>query len=112
MRGKPTDAVRDGGLSRPEAGPLLVRNVRGELVIAAHIVFDRLWKDEKSEGRRMWMRRMAYAWLAERLGLNEMTCHFSVMSHADLERSITLCRQMDAKAIGCWAARRKNRPPG
>ena len=40
-----------------------------EAKIAAHAVFDPLWKSGKMT------RRNAYAWLATRLGINQAQCH-------------------------------------
>lgn len=78
---------------------------------SAHKVFDRLWdgsfKYRRDDGlrRRAVSRRMAYAWLAEQLGIPGEDCHFSRMNQTLLRRSIGLCRGTTPRDIGYWAQR-------
>jgi hypothetical protein len=66
-----------------------LRSLRQE----AHRVFDVLWK-EKAVRAGMpprQARTLAYAWLAEQLGLPPEACHMAKMREADVRRVIEIC---------------------
>ncbi len=52
---------------------------------AAHAAFDPLWKKGQQH------RSTAYAWLAERLGKQDGTCHIGMMDVADCKRVVEVC---------------------
>ncbi|HYW76711.1 MAG TPA: zinc-finger-containing protein [Gammaproteobacteria bacterium] len=52
----------------------------------AHAAFDPLWR------RTPGMRRRAYAWLADQLGLAREECHIGLFDKDTCERVISLCR--------------------
>ena len=91
--------------NRPVSGPLTVKNERGDLIASAHIVFDRLWKNERRRGSA---RATAYTWLAEQLGIRSEECHFTLMDAATLRKAIGLCRKVDSVHLRCRSQNREN----
>lgn len=57
------------------------------LKMAAHAVFDPIWKSRKMS------RKKAYKWLQEQTGLSERDCHIGWMEDSDLSRVITICEE-------------------
>lgn len=94
---------------RPDAhtgGPRTAHSGRGQLVSAAHLVFDRLWDGSfKYRGRRRLRavnRTAAYEWLAEQLGITRDECHFSRMNAGTLQRAISIARDATPQRIEDW----------
>lgn len=62
-----------------------------ELRKQCHAVFDRLWQE-----RGMFASRTAaYRWLAKRMGLTKMNCHFGMFDAAQCRRALELIPKGD-----------------
>lgn len=75
------------------------RHARGDALRAAHIVFDRLWKDAPRPNA---MRRIAYRWLAEQMQIDVGRCHMTTMSNEELGRVPAICRGKDHWDLIRW----------
>lgn len=73
------------GTSRP-LGRLANESLR-RAKMAAHAVFDPLWKSGAMR------RNQAYAWLAGELGIAVESCHIGMFDEAGCQRVIGICRK-------------------
>lgn len=73
-----------------------------KLKIEAHAAFDALWR-AGPDGRRTASgksrRSLAYAWLAERLGIDKRRCHIAMFDEHLCQRVIDICNDQAAVSL-------------
>lgn len=65
---------------------LLAKKELRDLKMRAHAAFDPVWKDGKMK------RAEAYAWLAEKMGLETKRCHIGWFNEEKCQKVIDVCR--------------------
>ena len=73
------------GTTRP-LGRLADAKLR-KIKIEAHTAFDPIWKNKEMK------RKNAYAWLAEKLGIEAKACHMGIFDEQLCRRTIRACKQ-------------------
>ena len=63
------------------------------LKMDAHAAFDKLWKRELGGSMR---RKEAYAWLADKMGIDIDECHIGMFDENRCRRVISLCREKES----------------
>lgn len=75
--------------------------------LGGHIVFDRLWKDIR--GSKGFWRSVAYAWLAEQMGMPRSDCHFSTMNSEQIVKALRISRKFTDRDLTHWHRNNKHR---
>lgn len=83
------------GKDRKPKGRLANAGLR-KAKMAAHAVFDPLWKKKAARGdcNKKVARGKAYKWLARELGMKPDDCHIGFFDVADCERVIQACAEL------------------